>query len=163
MKNKNVYIIGFGYLGLPLAFVIDHRSRITEQITHYRSRITHHTLPITHYASPITHYWSRVTDTMSEIVNQSMQKTFLQAKTFTKNAYAIAKGTGIIFTGTISGMLLGFGRVIIVRYTTQTEYGIYSRTLVLMSIFVTISMWDFKKAQQDTSLTLFIYYTLPIK
>jgi hypothetical protein len=35
---------------------------------------------------------------MSEIVNQSLQK--------------IAKGTGIIFTGTIIGMLLGFGRVI---------------------------------------------------
>jgi len=44
-------------------------------------------------------------DTMSEIVNQSLQK--------------IAKGTGIIFIGTIIGMLLGFvGRVVIVRYTT---------------------------------------------
>ena len=62
---------------------------------------------------------------MSEIVTQSLQK--------------IAKGTGIVFIGTIIGMLLGFGRVIIVRYTTQTEYGIYSLTLVLMSIFVTIS------------------------
>jgi O-antigen/teichoic acid export membrane protein len=63
---------------------------------------------------------------MSEIVNQSLQK--------------IAKGTGIIFIGTIIGMLLGFvGRVIIVRFTTQTEYGIYSLTLVLISIFVTIS------------------------
>jgi O-antigen/teichoic acid export membrane protein len=63
---------------------------------------------------------------MSEIVNQSLQK--------------IAKGTGIVFTGTIIGMLLGFvGRVIIVRYTTQTEYGIYSLALVIISIFVTIS------------------------
>ena len=61
---------------------------------------------------------------MSEIVNQSLQK--------------ITKGTGIVFTGTIIGLLLGFiGRVIIVRYTTQTEYGIYSLALVLMSIFVT--------------------------
>jgi uncharacterized membrane protein required for colicin V production len=41
--------------------------------------------------------------TMSEIVNQSLQK--------------IAKGTGIIFIGTIIGMLLGFaGRVIIARF-----------------------------------------------
>jgi len=40
-------------------------------------------------------------DIMSEIVNQSPQK--------------IAKGTGIIFIGTIIGMLLGFvGRVVIV-------------------------------------------------
>ena len=63
---------------------------------------------------------------MSEIVNQSLQK--------------IAKGTGIIFTGTIIGMLLGFpGRVVIVRYTTQTEYGIFSLALVLLNIFAMIS------------------------
>ncbi|MGB2728288.1 MAG: polysaccharide biosynthesis-like protein [Halobacteriota archaeon] len=61
---------------------------------------------------------------MSEIINQSLQK--------------IAKGTGIVFIGTIIGMLLGFvGRVIIVRYTTQTEYGIFSLALVLTSISVT--------------------------
>ena len=54
---------------------------------------------------------------MSEIVNQSLQKTFLQAKTFTKKAHAVAKGTGIIFIGTIIGMLLGFvGRVTIARF-----------------------------------------------
>lgn len=65
-------------------------------------------------------------NTMSEIINQSLQK--------------IAKGTGIIFIGTIIGMLLGFvSRVIIVRYITQSEYGIYSLALVLTSIFVTIS------------------------
>ena len=63
---------------------------------------------------------------MSQIVNQSLQK--------------IAKGTGIIFIGTIIGMLLGFvGRIIIVRYITQTEYGIFSLALVLMSIFAMIS------------------------
>ncbi|NQE53596.1 putative flippase AglR [ANME-1 cluster archaeon GoMg3.2] len=63
---------------------------------------------------------------MSEIVNQSLQK--------------IAKGTGIIFIGTIIGMLLGFvGRIIIVRYITQTEYGIYCLALVIISIFATIS------------------------
>ena len=63
---------------------------------------------------------------MSEIVNQRLQK--------------IAKGTGIVFTGTIIGMLLGFvGRVIIVRYTTQSEYGIYSLALVLLNIFAMIS------------------------
>ena len=63
---------------------------------------------------------------MSEIVNQSLQK--------------IAKGTGIIFVGTIIGMFLGFvSRIIIVRYITQSEYGIYTLAMVLMSIFVTIS------------------------
>ncbi len=44
------------------------------------------------------------------------------------------------FIGTIIGMLLGFvGRVILVRFTTQTEYGIYCLALVIISIFVTIS------------------------
>ncbi len=63
---------------------------------------------------------------MSEIVNQSLQK--------------IAKGTGIIFIGTIIGMLLGFtGRIILVRYITQSGYGIYCLALTVMSIFVTIS------------------------
>ena len=63
---------------------------------------------------------------MSTIVNQSLQK--------------IAKGTGIFFIGTIIGMLLSFiGKVIVVRYITQSEYGIYSLALVLMNIFVVIS------------------------
>ena len=63
---------------------------------------------------------------MSEIVNQSLQK--------------IAKGTGIVFTGTIIGLIIGFvGRVILIRYITQTEYGIYCLALVIISIFVTIS------------------------
>jgi O-antigen/teichoic acid export membrane protein len=63
---------------------------------------------------------------MSEIVNQSLQK--------------IAKGTGIIFVCTIIGMLLSFvSWIIIVRFITQSEYGIYPLALVLMSIFVTIS------------------------
>lgn len=63
---------------------------------------------------------------MSEIVNQSLQK--------------IAKGTGIIFIGTIIGMLFGFvSRIILVRYITQSEYGIFSLALVLTGIFATIS------------------------
>lgn len=63
---------------------------------------------------------------MSEIVNQSLQK--------------IAKGTGIILVGTIVGLFFGFvGRIILVRYTTQTEYGIYSLALVVINIAVVIS------------------------
>ena len=63
---------------------------------------------------------------MSEIVNQSLQK--------------IAKGTGIVFTGTIIGLIIGFvGRVILIRFITQSEYGIYSLALVIISIFATIS------------------------
>ena len=63
---------------------------------------------------------------MSEIVDESLQK--------------IAKGTGIVFTGTIIGLFLGFvGRIILVRYTTQSEYGIYCLAFTVVSIFVVIS------------------------
>ena len=59
---------------------------------------------------------------MSEIVNQSLQK--------------VAKGSILILCGTAISMLLGFvGRVIVVRYITQGEYGIYSLALVVVSIF----------------------------
>jgi len=63
---------------------------------------------------------------MSEIVNQSLQK--------------IAKGTGIIFVGTIIAMLLGFiGTVIIVRYLTTTEYGLFSLALTVTGILAGLS------------------------
>ena len=63
---------------------------------------------------------------MSEIVNDSLQK--------------IAKGTTSIFIGTIIGLFLGFvGRVILIRFTTQSEYGIYSLAFTILSIFVVIS------------------------
>jgi len=63
---------------------------------------------------------------MSEIVNDSLRK--------------IAKGTTIIFIGKIIGMLFGFvGRVILIRFTTQSEYGIYSLAITILSIFVVIS------------------------
>jgi hypothetical protein len=75
--NVNVCIIGLGYMGLPLpkAFLIENKS--VKWV-------------MSNYASRITHYRSRVVDTMSEIVNQSLQK--------------IAKGTGIVFIGTIIGI-----------------------------------------------------------
>jgi O-antigen/teichoic acid export membrane protein len=52
----------------------------------------------------------------------------------------VAKGTTIVLIGTIIGMLLGFGsRVIIVRYITQSEYGVYSLAVALVGIFGTVA------------------------
>lgn len=63
---------------------------------------------------------------MSEIVNESLLK--------------IAKGAGMVFISTIIGLLLGFiGRVVLIRFTTQSEYGIYSLAFTILSIFVVIS------------------------
>ena len=63
---------------------------------------------------------------MSEIINGSLQQ--------------IAKGTGIIFIGTMIGSLLAFiGRIILVRFVSQSEYGIYSLAFTILGIFVMIS------------------------
>jgi len=63
---------------------------------------------------------------MSEIVDQSLQK--------------IAKGTGIYFLGTIAGLLLAFAcKVIVIRYVTQSEYGILALASVLASAFAVIA------------------------
>jgi len=62
------------------------------------------------------------------------------SQTIDESLRKITKGAGIILIGTIIGMLFGFiNRVIIIRYITQSEYGIYSLGLVLFSIFTTIS------------------------
>lgn len=64
---------------------------------------------------------------MSEIVNESLRK--------------IAKGAVLVFIGSGVGMLLGMvGRIMVARYVTQGEYGIYSLALVLLNVFVLISI-----------------------
>jgi O-antigen/teichoic acid export membrane protein len=75
-----------------------------------------------------------------EIMNQKSDETENVNKSFQK----IAKGGIITLIGTIVGTLLGFAsRVIIVRYTSQSEYGVYSLALVLIGIFATISTLGF--------------------
>ena len=65
-------------------------------------------------------------ESTNTITNESLQK--------------IARGTGIVIIGTIVGMFFSFvGRIVVVRYISQSEYGIYSLAIVLISIFVTIS------------------------
>lgn len=66
-------------------------------------------------------------DTMDDIVNQSLRK--------------IAKGAGIIFIGAIFDMALRFvGRVLIVRYVSVSEYGLYSLAFSVLSILAIISV-----------------------
>lgn len=64
---------------------------------------------------------------MSEIANQSLNK--------------IAKGAVLTFMGTGIGMVLVFiSRLMVARYVTQSDYGIYSLALVVMNIFTLISV-----------------------
>ena len=61
-----------------------------------------------------------------DVINISLQK--------------ISQGTGIYIIGALIGTILGFvGRIIVVRYISQSEYGLYSLALVLMNIFVIMS------------------------
>ncbi len=69
---------------------------------------------------------------MSDEVNQSLQK--------------IAKGTGIVFIGTIFALVFGFaGRVMVARFFTQSEYGIFSLAFVMLNIAVIISTLGLKQ------------------
>ena len=63
---------------------------------------------------------------MSEIINESLKK--------------IVMGSTLVFTGTIISLLLGFlGRIILIRFATQSEYGVYSLAIAVIGIFVTLS------------------------
>lgn len=64
---------------------------------------------------------------MSEIVNQSLRK--------------IAKGAALAFIGTTIGMFLAtVGRIIVARYVTEGEYGVYCLGFVILNVFVIISV-----------------------
>ncbi|MFC2050908.1 flippase [Chloroflexota bacterium] len=64
---------------------------------------------------------------MSEIVNQFLLKT--------------AKGAVLVLTGTGIGMILGFvSRVMVARYVTQSEFGIFSLASVLLNVCASISL-----------------------
>lgn len=58
----------------------------------------------------------------------------------------VAKGTGIVLAGTVTGVFLQFlGRIIIVRYLTQSEYGILSITIAILSVTVTFALLGFRE------------------
>ena len=64
---------------------------------------------------------------MSKIVNGTVQ--------------TIARGTGITFTGTIISLGLAFiTTIILVRYISQSEYGIYSLAITVLDITVVLAL-----------------------
>lgn len=69
------------------------------------------------------------------IDNQLMEST-----TINESLQKVAKGTGLVFIGTIIGMILGFvQRVLIARHYTQAEYGVFSLATGILSIFAITS------------------------
>lgn len=57
----------------------------------------------------------------------------------TETLQKVAKGAGIVFVGSIFGVIIAFvTRILIARHFTQTEYGIFSLGFTILSIFVMI-------------------------
>jgi len=78
---------------------------------------------------------------MSQITNQSLRK--------------IVKGTAVIFLSSIIGMLFGFGgRVLVARFFSQSEYGVYSLALIIFLIAASISTFGL----QQSSARQIAYY-----
>jgi O-antigen/teichoic acid export membrane protein len=69
---------------------------------------------------------------MSQVVNKSLHK--------------IAKGTAIVFFATTIGMLFSFGsRVLVARFFSQSQYGIFSLAWVILNIAVVVSTLGFQQ------------------
>jgi len=59
----------------------------------------------------------------------------------------IARGTGIVFVGTVVSMLLGFlSRAIIARHFSTSEYGIFNLVLTLLSITLVVATLGFQNS-----------------
>jgi len=65
--------------------------------------------------------------------------------TFNHNINKVAKGTVIVFIGTIIGMLFALiGRTVFARYFSSSEYGIFSLGFIIINIFVIIGTLGFQ-------------------
>lgn len=66
-------------------------------------------------------------------------------KVINKSLQKIGKGAGIIFFGTIIGMIFALiGKILIARNFSQSEYGIYSIGFVIINIFILLSTMGLK-------------------
>lgn len=59
----------------------------------------------------------------------------------------IARGTGIVFAGTVISMFFGFlSRALIARYFSVSEYGVFNLTLTILSIALVIATLGFQNS-----------------
>ncbi|NJE00443.1 flippase [Thermococcus sp. JdF3] len=59
----------------------------------------------------------------------------------------IARGTGIVFAGTVISMFFGFlSRAVIARYFSTGEYGVFNLALTVLNIALVIAMLGFQNA-----------------
>ena len=58
----------------------------------------------------------------------------------------VAKGSGIILSGTFAGIILGLAnRIVLVRYIDRAEYGLFSLSLVIVNIMTTVALVGFRE------------------
>jgi O-antigen/teichoic acid export membrane protein len=68
----------------------------------------------------------------TSVINDSLQK--------------MAKGTGIVLIGSSLGLFIGFiGQILLIRYWTQNDFGIFSLALTVLTICATISTLGMKQ------------------
>ena len=59
----------------------------------------------------------------------------------------IARGTGIVFAGTVISMFFGFlSRAVIARYFSTSEYGVFNLALTVLSIALVLATLGFQNA-----------------
>lgn len=59
----------------------------------------------------------------------------------------IARGTGIVFVGTVISMLFGFlSRTVIARYFSTGEYGVFNLALTVLNIALVIATLGFQNS-----------------
>jgi len=79
-------------------------------------------------------------------MNQMSQKVNLMSDA-TQALHKIARGTGIIFAGTVISMFFGFlSRAIIAREFSTSEYGVFNLALTVLSIALVIATLGFQNS-----------------
>ena len=59
----------------------------------------------------------------------------------------IARGTGIVFAGTVISMFFGFlSRAVIARHFSTSEYGVFNLALTVLSIALVVATLGFQNA-----------------
>jgi len=59
----------------------------------------------------------------------------------------ITKGAGIAFIGSLVGLFFGFiGRILVARYGTEADYGVFSLAFVIFSICAVIATLGLQQA-----------------
>jgi O-antigen/teichoic acid export membrane protein len=73
---------------------------------------------------------------MGDLGDRAIDQDDTTAASLSPSMLQITKGSGATFIGSVTGLLLAFiSRLLIARFGTQAEYGLYVLALAILSIF----------------------------